>query len=1003
MKLIDWSSLQTRVTLGVLLAIMLTVWLVTLLASRVLRTEMEAAISAQQSSAVSLIAKNIDQSLKERIDAINGLAEHLSRARYPYSRQQNFLEASVVLLDMFNWGVLILDAQGVVRSSVPAYLNRVGMSYREMACIQSVLKEKKAMVTDPLIGKKAKQPLVSVIAPILDSQGNLQGVAIGVTNLSRPNFFDTVNTAKYGITGDFFIIAPKSRRYVASSDKRRVMTVGPPVGVNPLYDRYLEGYEGSGVAMSSRGVMELSSSKRIPSVDWVMASVLPAEEAFSPIINMQNSLLVGAMMFTILGVGVSWWWLRRQFQPVREALDLLTGMGDGSYPRQPLPVYRNDEIGQIANAFNVLLNRILAEEEKAVVHAANERLKRIVSHVPGVVFQYRLFPDGSACFPFASGAITDIYGVRPEDVKDCIDPIRTMTHPEDREMFFSTLQASAESLTLWRIHYRICLSGGVTKWLLIDAMPERDNGSVTWYGSISDISEAKAVEEELRIAATTFLTNDGIMITDANHVILRVNPAFTKITGYGSNELVGQTPDILGFDYPDGFFNQTVQERLSTQGEWQCEIINQHKSGDKFPCWLTINSVKDEQGRTTHYVNMLQDITERKKIEAEKTQLQAKLYQAQKMEAIGTLAGGIAHDFNNILSVIFGYSELVCQGAAPGSKLQKNMEKVLTAATKARELVNQILAFSRQTEVQRIPLKIQCVIHDGLKMLRSSIPSTIRIVEQIDPEIGLVLADPTQIYQILMNLCTNAYHAMEHTGGVLSISLNPRVIHNKDQKMVSHISPGEYVELTVTDTGPGIAPETIDKIFDPYFTTKESGKGTGMGLAIIHGILKEYGGTITVENHEGEGAAFHVYFPVVDKDIEPQKQADVKNIETGKERILLVDDDDLLLEMGRVLLDSLGYHVTAHTSSIRALTKFQKRPGNFDLVITDQTMPEMTGADIARRMIQVRPDIPILLCTGYSDTIDEETAKSIGIKEFAYKPISMERLSKLIRSALDKK
>ena len=1001
MTLLDWKSLQTRIALGMLLAILLTVWLTTLLASRVLRSEMEATISAQQFSAVALVAKNIDQSLSERIAAINELADRLSRAHLPPDQLQRFLEELVVLPGMFNWGIFILDGEGVARASIPVHLNRTGTNYREVPIVRAVFEQGKTIVSDPLIGKKSKQPLVSITAPIRDATGKIQGLVLGVTNLARPNFFDAVNTAKYGITGDFFVIAPKSRRYVASSDKRRVMTVGPPVGVNPVYDRHLKGLEVSGVAMSSHGVVELSSCKRIPSVDWVMASVLPADEAFAPIAKMQRSLLVGALLLTMLAGLITWWWLRRQFRPLSDASNLLTGMGDGSQPRQPLPVYRNDEIGQLANAFNGLLTRIVKEEERAVEHAANERLRKIISHVPGVVFQYRFFEDGRGCLPFASEALTEMYGVKPEDVRESIDLIRAMTHPEDKERFFSSLRASAESLTLWRLDYRICCPDGVIKWLLIEAMPELDNGDVTWYGFISDITDVKAVEDELRIAATTFLTHEGIAVTDANHVILRVNPAFTEISGYDADEVIGHTPEIFRPGYHDDAFFQAIVAELRAKGTWQGEIINRRKNGDKYPAWLTITAVKDEQGTTTHFVCMIRDITARKKAEKEKAELQAQLFQAQKMEAIGTLAGGIAHDFNNILSVIFGYSELASKDAPPGTKHQKNMQKVLTAANRAKNLVKQILAFSRQTEVKRSPLKIQSLIREGLTMLRSSIPSTISITEEIDPKSGVILADPTQIHQILMNLCTNAYHAMEATGGILAVSLKRTFVDKDDQKMLLHVSPGEYVELIVSDTGPGIAPHMIERIFDPYFTTKENGKGTGMGLAIIHGIMKEYGGTITVESCEGKGASFHVYFPVVKKDVD-QNVVRSENLAMGTERILFVDDEELLAAMGKDMLERLGYHVTVQLSSIEALTIFQNGPSEFDLVITDQTMPGMTGADLARQMIQVRPDIPIILCTGYSNVIDEHSAKAIGIKEFVFKPLSMEVLAQLIRNVLDK-
>jgi diguanylate cyclase (GGDEF)-like protein/PAS domain S-box-containing protein len=617
MKSLDWASLRTRITLGTLLAVLLTLWLTTLVASRMLRSEMESAISAQQFSAVSLAAKEVDSSLTERIGAIEEVAGHLSRSGARFDQHQRFLENLLVLPRLFNWGVVILDANGVARASVPATLNRTGTDYGGSSFFRVAMERRQAMVTDPMIGQATGRPVVSVIVPILDSSGRAIGLVMGVTNLAKPNFLDTVGAAKYGETGDFFVTAPVSRMYVASSDKRRVMQKGPPVGVNPVYDRYIDGYEGSGLAVSSRGVLELSSSKRIPSTGWLMQSVLPAEEAFAPVANVQRRLLVAALILTMFAGGFTWWWLRRQFRPVREASSLLTQMGDGSLPRQPLPVRRHDEIGQLANAFNGLLVRIMAEEERAAEHAANERLRKIVSHVPGVVFQYRLFPDGHGCFPFASEAFVDIYGVAPEAVRESADVIREMALAEDKDRFFASLRASAESLELWRIDYRIRHPDGTVKWLLVEAMPEVENGVVTWYGFIADITDAKATEEKLRIAATTFLTHEGIMVTDARGVILRVNPAFTDITGYTAAEVVGRTPAVLNSNRHDASFYRAMWAELLSKGVWQGEIIDRRRSGEVYPEWLTITAVKDETGATTHYVGVFQDITARKAAEEE--------------------------------------------------------------------------------------------------------------------------------------------------------------------------------------------------------------------------------------------------------------------------------------------------------------------------------------------------------------------------------------------------
>lgn len=405
-------------------------------------------------------------------------------------------------------------------------------------------------------------------------------------------------------------------------------------------------------------------------------------------------------------------------------------------------------------------------------------------------------------------------------------------------------------------------------------------------------------------------------------------------------------------------------------------------------------------GQLIGVLGIARDITERKRSENDRKEMEERLRQAQKMEAIGTLAGGIAHDFNNILAVIFGFTDMARAAAPAGTQLAEDLEQVLIAANRAKELVKQILAFSRQSATERIPLQIQPLIKEGLKMIRSSIPSTISITEDINPKSGIVLADPSQVYQILMNLCTNAYHAMDKTGGVLSVTLNPALIGPGEQNMSAHATPGEYLELTVSDTGCGIGPDIIDKIFDPYFTTKGVGKGTGLGLSIIHGILADYGGIITVESRLGQGTTFHVFFPVVAKDAAPEIN-EPEDILSGNERILFVDDEELLAEMAKKMLEKLGYSVTVCRDSLEALATFKDTPGAFDLVITDQTMPGLTGSELSKSMMQIRPDIPIILCTGYSNLIDEDSAKALGIKEFALKPLTKGTIAKLIRKVLN--
>ncbi len=543
--------------------------------------------------------------------------------------------------------------------------------------------------------------------------------------------------------------------------------------------------------------------------------------------------------------------------------------------------------------------------------------------------------------------------------------------------------------------------------LLSTATPLFDNdelqGTVNF---IKDITDIKQAEEDLKRNAMEWDTamdasEDAHFLLDLNRHILRANKKFYQMTGSTPQDAMGR--HITEIVHHDGEEEMTCPV-CRAQKEQRDDVIvleaDDRHNPTGLPTEYTVTIVKDDQGHPLSIFMRVHDLTNARQEIEEQKRIADQLRQAQKMEAIGTLAGGIAHDFNNLLGIILGYTELAKDDAPSGSPLEEDLEQVIEGAYRARDLVKQILAFSRQAEIQRIPMQMQSLVKEALKMLRSSLPTTIEIKDDVDSSCGVVLADPTHVHQILMNLCTNADHAMEETGGVLKVSLQTVHFDSESRHVVPQLEPGEYIELMVSDTGTGIGPDVIDKIFDPFFTTKEIDKGTGMGLSIIHGIISEYGGAITVESELGKGTTFHVYFPIVDQEEIPvEKEAEI--IPMGRERILFIDDEELLAKMGKDMLERLGYHVTMRLNSLDALTAFQNNPEAFDLIITDQTMPSMTGTDLARRMLQIRPDIPIILCTGFSNLVDEESAKLMGIREFAMKPLTKGKIATLLRKVLN--
>jgi len=400
--------------------------------------------------------------------------------------------------------------------------------------------------------------------------------------------------------------------------------------------------------------------------------------------------------------------------------------------------------------------------------------------------------------------------------------------------------------------------------------------------------------------------------------------------------------------------------------------------------------------------DLLHEIAERKLAEEERLRLESQLQQAQKMEAIGTLAGGIAHDFNNILGAIIGYAEMIHDDCPEDSSFFHDIDQVLRAANRAKELVKQILAFSRQAKSFKLPVQPAAVIKEAITLLRSSLPTTITIEEDIDPVAGIILADPSQIHQIVMNLCTNASHAMELQGGTLTVSLHKIALSRDDLVNNSNMQPGNFVQLSIKDTGVGISPEIREKIFDPYFTTKEFGKGTGMGLSMVQGIVQSYGGSISCNSTLGAGTVFKITLPTITGHALEESDS-TEPVPHGKERILLIDDEAILLEMGKIMLERLGYQVTAKWNGIEALITFQNQPDLFDMIITDQTMPGITGVELSRRILQLRPEVPIILCTGYSSPISEEQAQTLGIKGVAMKPLARKNVAALIRKIMDGK
>jgi PAS domain S-box-containing protein len=495
---------------------------------------------------------------------------------------------------------------------------------------------------------------------------------------------------------------------------------------------------------------------------------------------------------------------------------------------------------------------------------------------------------------------------------------------------------------------------------------------------------------------------EGIVGLDAQGKIVFINASAATMTGYSSEDVVGRELYRLihhaGLDNADHPLKSCPVHETLTRGVTRRirDEVFWRKDGASFPLVYSCAPIM-ENGAIAGAVVTFRDITERRQIEAAKARFEQQLYQAQKMESIGTLAGGIVHDFNNILTAILGFAQLAALDINNATRVGNALEKVQSAGHRARDLVQQILTFSRQTGQKCCPVHVIRVLKDALDLIRATIPTTIDIQTNFQSD-SVVKADPTQLHQVFMNLFTNAACVMRDKGGVLKVSLYD--VHFNGTLPHPDLSSGHYVLVSVSDTGGGIPPENLQRIFDPFFTTKPVGEGTGLGLSVVHGIIKNYRGAINVYSEPGKGAVFNVYLPCINE--KTVIASDSRSLVLkGNETILLVDDETVIVELVQDYLKHLGYCVIARNNSMEALEEFRAHPDMFDLVITDKTMPYLTGSELAGQLIKIRPDIPVILCTGFSDTAIVEEAKTIGIREIFLKPLIMADLSVSIRNILD--
>jgi len=642
-----------------------------------------------------------------------------------------------------------------------------------------------------------------------------------------------------------------------------------------------------------------------------------------------------------------------------------------------------------------------------------KNLKRVEKDLEKTKEHYRLLVENQTDmivkfdlegqFQFVSPSFCNLFGkTRKELLGRSFMPF---IHKEDQNRVEKAFKSVSQPPYTAHVEARFLTKNG-SRWqaLSITAVLDKSKKAEAIVAVGRDIDDHKKVELALIQSEKQFRelfdsVTDLVYIQDMNGVFTSVNPAICRLFGHDRNSILGRSPaDFMKPEFqPD--FNSLYLEKIRSLGYHEGISCYFKKNMEKIYIEYKSSLVQSEDGEP--YISGIgRDVTEKIGSEKKLKMLQQQMSQSQKMESIGTLAAGIAHDFNNILFPIVGHTELLLSDSPENSPFTASLEEIYTSALRARDLVKQILTFSRQTKSELKLMKMQPIIREALKLIRSSIPATIDIRQDINDDCGVIKADPTQLHQIVMNLSTNAYHAMADSGGVLKVGLK-EIEQGQQDLITADIRPGTYACLTIADTGTGMDKQVMEKIFDPFFTTKETGRGTGMGLSVVHGIVNSMNGYIRVSSHPGKGAEFTVYFPIEKNFFEQEKPLVKESIQKGSERILLVDDEEGILVMEKQLLERLGYQVSCRNSSSEALEVFSAHPDKFDLVITDMAMPELSGDKLSAELIKIRPDIPVLLCTGFSDTMSEETAGSLGIRGFLLKPVLMKDLAHKIRQVLD--
>jgi PAS domain S-box-containing protein len=941
------------------------------------------------------------------------------------------------------WEIFWLSPEGVVLSATGTRF--LGINFADREYFKEIIAGREYVISDLLLSRTTSKPSFTISRAIRDKEGLLIGVVtIGIL----PERLDKVLGVERFKGGGFAVIDRKGMLVFRYPVIETTWEERNWLKQYPQFGDALKGKEASATVYAPfEGKNRVVSFAPIPSIDWAASAGQREEEVTGPILAAigRNAVIAGLILAVAFFIALSV--ARGIANPIMMLREYALALGQGQ-GRQPLPAQSVSELNDLAEAFNAMAENV--HERETALQESERRWATTLASIGDAV----IATDVAGRITFMNAIAEELTGWRLVDAatKPVPDVFNIMNEQTRREAENPVAKVLKEGAIVGLANHTILIRKNGTEIPIDDSggpIRGTDGETLGVVLVFRDISERKQTEEALHkshdeLEARVQERTEALMVASAAvkaehqrlydvletlpvYVILLTPDYHVSFANRFFRERFGESHGKRCYEY---LFNRTepceicetytvIKTNAPHHWEWtgpdgrnydiyDYPFVDSDGSSLILEMGIDVTEQKQAQKALGETNQSLEQRTEElqqayQKIVDEidkKQRLEDQLRQAQKMEAIGTLAGGIAHDFNNILAAILGFTEMAAEDVADRPEVGRSLQNVLKSAMRARDLVKQILAFSRKTSHDRTPLLLTPLIKETVQLLRATIPTSIEIKLALTSNADTVLASPIEVQQILMNLATNASLAMQDKGGTLEIGLTEIEFAPDLPIFAPDITPGEYLQLTVKDTGIGMSPDVVKRVFEPFFTTREVGKGTGMGLAVVYGIVKDLQGTITVESEPGVGSGFRVLLPKAKTRAEEKPAANVQ-LRGGKERILFVDDETMLLEWGQTVLERLGYRVSSAADGTEALKTFSSDPSQFDLVITDQAMPGITGVQLAKGFLKIRPDIPILLCTGHSDTVSSETAKEAGIKEYLIKPLTKQELAQTVRRALD--